>query len=435
MPEIVIDYRPRSVFSPFHDRSQRWACIVAHRRCGKTVACIQDLQRDALRCDKPEPRFAYIAPLLRQAKDVSWTYLRGASSPLLPFGAKANESELRVDYPNGGRVRLYGADNPDSLRGIYLDGVVLDEYADMDPSLWSEVIRPALADRQGWAAFIGTPKGQDGFYRIWREALANPNEWLALSLPASKTGILPPEELAAARAAMSEAHYRREFECSFDEAAEDQFISAIDVQAAFDRKGVATGPKVIGVDVARFGSDRTVVLLRDGSVVRQEDVRSWRGLDLMQTAARVGEIISRERPRAVFVDDIGVGGGVTDRLRHLGFDIIAVNAGAKPNDPTRYVNRRAEMWGLMRDWIRENGTLPNDDALLADLTAPTYAYDHANRLKIEGKESMKGRGLPSPDIADALSMTFAQPVAIHMDAKYATRWQEVEPDAPLLETW
>ena len=148
-PELVIDYTPRAQFAAFHDRTERFACIVTHRRAGKTVACIHDLQLGATRSNKIRPRFAYLSPFLKQSKTVAWDYLRAAMAPARAIGASAHETELRVDYPNGGQVRLYGADNPDALRGIYLDGVVLDEYADMDPRVWSEIHRPALADRQG----------------------------------------------------------------------------------------------------------------------------------------------------------------------------------------------------------------------------------------------------------------------------------------------
>ena len=157
-PELDLDYRAREQFLGFHARGERFACIVTHRRAGKTVACIQALQRAALSCARERPRFAYLSPFLKQSKTVAWDYLRGASAPLIEMGARVRESELRVDYPNGGQVRLYGADNPDALRGIYLDGVVLDEYADMDARVWAEIIRPALADRAGWA--VARPRGE-----------------------------------------------------------------------------------------------------------------------------------------------------------------------------------------------------------------------------------------------------------------------------------
>lgn len=167
-------------------------------------------------CDKEEPRFAYVAPLYAQAKDVAWAYLKKFTAPIP--GVTAHEQELRVDLPGGGRIRLYGADNYERLRGIYLDGVVLDEVGDMDPRAWSEVIRPALADRKGWAVFIGTPKGRNHFADVWKQAQDNP-DWYSLMLKASQTGIVSPEELADARASgMSEDQYNQEFECSFDAA-------------------------------------------------------------------------------------------------------------------------------------------------------------------------------------------------------------------------
>lgn len=186
--------------------------MVAHVRCGKTVACINDLVDAALRCKLPNPRFAYVAPLLSQAKDVAWTYLK-AYTQAIP-GCSVNESELRVDLPNGGRIRLYGADNYQRLAGIYLDGVVLDEYGDMDPRAWKEVIRARLSDRNGWALFIGTPRGQNHFSDLWTEAQSNA-EWFNLRLPASATKILDERELYSARMAMSEEDYAAQYECSF----------------------------------------------------------------------------------------------------------------------------------------------------------------------------------------------------------------------------
>jgi phage terminase large subunit len=218
---IDLGYRCRPQFAPFHKRKQRWSCIVAHRRAGKTVACIMDLVDAALRCKKPNPRFAYIAPHYVQAKDVAWTYLKLYTQPIP--GAAHNESELRVDLPNGARIRLYGAENFDRLRGLYLDGCILDEAADMDPRAWTEVIRPALSDRKGWATFIGTPKGRNSFYEImygsatWPGAVQDP-DWFSLTLKASETGIVDAAELADARKAMTPEAYEQEYECSFDAA-------------------------------------------------------------------------------------------------------------------------------------------------------------------------------------------------------------------------
>jgi phage terminase large subunit len=232
---VRLDYRPRRQFVAFHRRSQRFACIVTHRRAGKTVACIHDLHRGATRSQKLRPRYAYLAPFLRQSKAVAWDYLRAAIEPGRAAGASAHESELRIDYTNGGQVRLYGADNPDAMRGIYLDGVVLDEYADMDPRVWSQIIRPALADRQGWAVFIGTPKGRNAFFELWRRAQSEEG-WFSLMLKASETGLIPASELASARRDLSEEQYAQEFECSFDAAVVGSYYGKLMMRAEAERR-------------------------------------------------------------------------------------------------------------------------------------------------------------------------------------------------------
>ena len=198
-----------------HERKTRWFVGVAHRRAGKTVADINELIRGAFDCQLDSPRFAYIAPYLNQAKDIAWSYLKEYTA-FIP-GRRVNEGELWVELPGGPRIRIYGADNPDRLRGIYLDGVVLDEFGDMDPGLWVNVIRPALADRKGWACFIGTPKGKNAFHRIWTDAKDDPT-WTRLELKASESGLLDAEELEAARKDMDKDTYEQEFECSFEAA-------------------------------------------------------------------------------------------------------------------------------------------------------------------------------------------------------------------------
>lgn len=212
---VVIPYAPRKVFLPFHNRTQRWAAIVAHRRAGKTVACVNDLIRGAMLCEKPRPRFAYIAPLLKQGKAVAWDYVKefGLSIP----GATAHESELRLNLPNDGQVRIYGGDNPDALRGVYLDGVVLDEAADMSPRLFNEILRPALSDRSGWGVWIGTPKGRNDFCDLWERAKTD-STFFSLMLKASETGLLDKAELDDARRNMTPEQFAQEFEGSFSAA-------------------------------------------------------------------------------------------------------------------------------------------------------------------------------------------------------------------------
>lgn len=212
---IRLGYQARPQFAPFHMRKQRWGCMVAHRRAGKTVSCIMDLIDSALRCGLPDGRFAYVAPHYNQAKDVAWSYLKKFTAPIP--NVTLHESELRADLPNRARVRLYGADNYDRLRGLYFDGVILDEYGDMDPRAWPEAIRPTLSDRKGWAVFIGTPKGRNAFYDIWKSA-KDDKDWFSAMLKASETGLLDAAELEDARKTMTEDQFAQEYECSFNAA-------------------------------------------------------------------------------------------------------------------------------------------------------------------------------------------------------------------------
>lgn len=215
MTRIEIPYTPRPLQLSIHKGmdAARFGVVVCHRRFGKTVAAINHLQRAAMQCGKLRPRFAYIGPTYTQAKKAAWDYAKHYAAPVLDH--VVNESELRIDYQqNGGQLRLYGADNPDSLRGIYLDGVVLDEYGLMPDTLFGEVIRPLLADRGGWALFMGTPNGKNQFYDIMRQAQRD--GWFFAQYRASDTGLLSHAELDDAKRSMTEDEYAQEFECSFE---------------------------------------------------------------------------------------------------------------------------------------------------------------------------------------------------------------------------
>jgi hypothetical protein len=212
--EVELDYYPRQVFEDFHDRAERWSVIVAHRRCGKTVLCINDLIYRALIEDKEDGRYAYVAPYMSQAKTIAFDYLLKYSRPVM---AKSNQAELWVELINGARIRLFGADNPDALRGLYLDGVVLDEYADMKPSIFGAVLRPLLADRKGWCTFIGTPKGHNAFWEVYNNATQD-KSWYVKVLRASQTGLLDKAELDDAAKTMTQDQYLQEFECDFESA-------------------------------------------------------------------------------------------------------------------------------------------------------------------------------------------------------------------------
>lgn len=212
---IRIDYTPRKAFIPFHNRTQRWACNVVHRRAGKTVAAINDKIRAAVTATTFNPLFGYVAPFRSQAKSVAWGYLKHFAKPII---RRANEAELYVDLINDSRIMLFGADNADAARGLGFDGLTLDEFGDYKPSVWGSVFRPALADKQGWATFLGTPKGKNQFWEIHDTAQRSHGEWYSLLLKASESGILPPSEMNSLRAGMSEDQWLQEMECSFEAA-------------------------------------------------------------------------------------------------------------------------------------------------------------------------------------------------------------------------
>ncbi|HUD11436.1 MAG TPA: hypothetical protein VMS08_03425 [Candidatus Saccharimonadia bacterium] len=210
---ITTGYTPREHQWKLHQDLRRFNVIVAHRRFGKTVWALNHLIDRALREQKPMPRFAYIAPTYGQAKRVAWDYLKNYTAKIP--GVTYNEADLRVDLPqNRARIMLLSAENPMSLKGMYLDGVVPDEFGEMDPAVWREVIRPLLTDRGGWATFIGTIKGQNHFWEMYQYALKSEDpEWFCRIFKASETGVVPQKELESARRQMSEEEYNQEFEC------------------------------------------------------------------------------------------------------------------------------------------------------------------------------------------------------------------------------
>jgi hypothetical protein len=209
---ITIPFKPHPYQAAIDKKLKRFSVLVCHRRFGKTVLSVNLLIRDAMRSNKKNWRGAYLAPLYRQAKSIAWDYLRYYTS-VIP-GTKKYEQELRMDFPNGARIQLLGSDNPDSLRGIYLDAAILDEVAQMNAKLWGEIIMPTLADRKGWALFIGTPQGHNHFYELWKSANANP-AWFAKMYKASETNVLDPQELKQQRSQLTEEQFAQEFECSF----------------------------------------------------------------------------------------------------------------------------------------------------------------------------------------------------------------------------
>ena len=243
---VNLNLQAREQFVPYLKRKERWASVVAHRRAGKTVACIMDLVKKAVEHKGREPRFAYVAPTYTQAKDVAWSYLKEYTAAIP--GMDKSESELSVTFPhNKARIRLYGAENYDRIRGLYLDGVVIDESGDIDPRAWPEVIRPALSDRKGWATFIGTPKGRNAFYNMHMQAKGSA-DWYSDELKASETRIIDAAELEDARRTMTAEQYEQEYECSFQAAIVGAYYGREMAQAEKDKR-VTSVPHERSADV------------------------------------------------------------------------------------------------------------------------------------------------------------------------------------------
>lgn len=232
---LIIPYKPREVFKPYHASLKRWCLSVAHRRAGKTVARINKLIRKAVECELPNPRFRYIAPYYVQAKDIAWVYLKQYSSPIISMGGKINESELSVTFPhNNAVIRLYGAENSERMRGVYSDGDVIDEAQSIPKQFLTQIILPSLADREGWLDVSGTPSGWFNLLGELFKTAKNDPEWFVQVLKASETGLINAEELARQRLLMTENEYDQEFECSFDAALESSYYGKLINEADAD---------------------------------------------------------------------------------------------------------------------------------------------------------------------------------------------------------
>ena len=245
METIEINYKPRKQAVEFHNRKERFAVLVAHRRFGKTVAAVNDLIKSCFDIDMPNVRVAYIAPYLSQAKAVAWDYALEYTRDIPHI--KVNHSELRIDFPNGARFRLFGGDNYNAIRGLFFDHVCIDEFADFPASAYPTVIRPATVDRKGKITIIGTPKGKNEFWEMYEYAKSH-KDWWCKMYRASETDILDTEELKEAKAAMGEDRYEQEFECSFEAAIQGAYY-AMEMKTATQEDRITVVPYDPGVGV------------------------------------------------------------------------------------------------------------------------------------------------------------------------------------------
>ena len=415
--ELNLDYKPRPWQVICHKDPSRFKVIALHRRGGKTVYATMELIDKALKFKQDMGLFVFVAPFLSQAKAIAWGMIKFRLREMLLKGAiHVNEAELTITFlHNDAKIKLYGSDNPDALRGVRLDGAVLDEVSQMKPEVLDDIVQPALSDRKGWLILIGTPSGVNMFSEKFYKAKDLPN-WSSKLFTVYDTDAIEAEEVERLRRDMSEASFKREYLCDFAAAGEDQLISLGDIEDSSKRVykygEFSYAPKIIGVDPARFGDDASVIIKRQGFTMF--DPISFNGIDNMSLADQVAHHISTWKPDAVFID-AGNGSGIIDRLRQLGHSVIEVPFGGKSSNPTKYANKRAEIWDACKQWINEGGAIPNHMRLKQDLATPCYWFDNAGRMILEKKEDIKSRGLPSTDYGDAACLTFAAPVVKQKD--------------------
>lgn len=414
---VDMDYRPREWALKAYRNLRRFSVLIVNRRAGKTVMAVMKLIDEALRFNLDRGRFAFLAPQLKQAKDAAWDYIRHYAMQVPQ--TRINEQELWVELAhNGARVRVYGADDPDSLRSRYFDGVVADEVAQMKPQVWGEILRPALADRKGFCLFIGTPKGINLLSKLYFEALeqqSDPNsEWSAQLYTVDDTQFPGASELEAMRKDMTPNEWRQEMLCDFSASSDESLISIDLVRAALGRHIAITdyqfAARVVGVDVALGGADRTVIQKRQGLAAFDPQILNYS--DPQDIADVIALTLDAWQGDACFIDDSGgYGSGVISRLKGLGFEDVIGVRGGNPARDERYQDRNAENWCAVRDWLKAGGCLPRNNQYLVELTSRLYSHGNARgKLALEKKEHMRERGIKSPDLADALALTFAAPV-------------------------
>ena len=314
----------------------------------------------------------------------------------------------------GAEGRLWSAENPDAYAGVHnFQGVMLvfDEASGIEDSIWSVAAGffTENTPNRFWMAFSNPRRNSGYFYEcfngkrdFWRNKIVD-----ARSVEGTDKAVY--QQIIDEYGADSNQAYVEVYG-QFPSASDDQFIGSYLVDEAMgrDKWKDQSAPIVIGVDPARFGADSTVIAVRQGRDIIA--IKKYRGDDTMEVVGRVIEAIEEYKPALVVVDEGGLGAGVVDRLKEQRYKIRGVNFGSKSKNPLMWGNKRAEMWGELRTWLK-TASLPKDRYLKSDLIGPMMKPDSKGTIFLESKKDMKARGLASPDAADAIAVTFAFPVA------------------------
>ena len=297
--------------------------------------------------------------------------------------------------------------------------MIKDEASIVPPIIW-ETIEGAMTQPGAFDFSFGNPTRNTGEFRSVFPGGKNAHRWRTRVVDSRESKLTNPAQLREWAETYGEDSdfFRVRVKGQFPKQSAMQFIGEDLIQRAQARESIESkhSPLIFGVDVARFGDDRSVILARKGPQILRKDI--FTDLDTMQFAAQVARAIDTDQPQAVFVDVVGIGAGVVDRLRQLRYDMVTgVNVGQRATKPKEYTNRRAEIWDSAKTWLEEFGCLDAKEhaELCAELQAPEYGYDARDRMYLERKEDLKDRGYASPDEADALTLTFAMPVPMLTD--------------------
>jgi hypothetical protein len=310
--------------------------------------------------------------------------------------------------------RLWSAENPDAYAGVHnFDGVMLiyDEASGIDDTIWSVAAGffTENTPNRFWLAFSNPRRNAGYFYECFHSKRDFWSTKIVDARSVENTDKQVYQQIIDEYGPDStQAHV--EVYGQFPNASDDQFIGASVVDEAMRRAPHKdpSAPVVIGVDPARFGSDSTVIVVRQGRDVTA--IKRYKGDDTMTVVGHVIEAIETYKPALVVIDEGGLGAGIVDRLKEQRYKIKGVNFGNKSKNPLMWGNKRAEMWGEMRTWLKD-ASIPLDRYLKNDLTGLMMKPDSKGTIFLESKKDMKARGLASPDAADAIAVTFAFPVA------------------------
>lgn len=366
---------------------------------------------------RPHPQVIVTANTLMQLTTKTWREL-----------AKWHKRAINKDWFEWTATKFYLKEHPETwfasaipwsehrseaFAGAHEDHVLIlfDESGGIPDIIW-EVAEGAMSTPGAIWVAAGNPIKNTGRFRECFGKFRH--RWIQFKID-SRTAKMYSKELAnklLADYGEDSDYFKVRVKGEFPSSSSLQFIGNDIVEACqkYEASNFQNMPYIMGVDVARFGDDQSVIYVRQGR--KTHVILKYRGLDTMQLSHRISEIAQGFRPITIFIDGVGVGGGVVDYCKAIGMKVIEVNAGSSADAPERYANKRAEMWDRMREWLKDGAQIPSDCDLFQDLIGVEYGHTMKGQILLEKKEEMKRRGLSSPDVADALSLTFHSPVAV-----------------------